>query len=401
MAEKDLSFQALTGFTPEVQDISRQRELAKLLLQKSMQENKGQMIGNIYVPSHPLEHIASAYEGYRANQLMKEADLKQQQLAEQLRQETIQDYGRLQEAIQGRPAQEEILATPQNLPQGQTLVDDEGRPTLVQAKREAAAPDYAKALRIGMESRSPLIQSIGGQMLAETIKPQKIGPEESLVKFNAQTGKYETIVKGQDKYHAPISVDTGTTVQLRDPKDPTKVIATIPKAKLGGNTLPEGATKQVTGAVNMVDAINNYQKIVNKYDGLALKPTTRAELSNAYNNMMLQAKEAYNLGVLNGPDLDILRGVVQDPNTFKGALVDTKMLIGQSDALGETARNTINNAYGIHNVEVPAYVKSKLTEIPTNKPKPVVNTAKPASSATPGKPKFRFNIQTGEWEMGS
>jgi hypothetical protein len=203
-------------------------------------------------------------------------------------------------------------------------------------------------------------------MLAETIKPQKIGPEESLVKFNAQTGKYETIVKGQDKYHAPISVDTGTTVQLRDPKDPTKIIATIPKSKLGGNNLPEGATKQVTGAVNMVDAINNYQSVLKKYNGLALAPTTRAELSNAYNNMMLQAKEAYNLGVLNGPDYQILQSVVQDPNSFKGTIVDTKALIGQSNALGKTAENTINNAYGVHNVEIPAYVRNKINQLPHN-----------------------------------
>ncbi len=398
MAEKDTSFQSLVGFTPEVQDISRQRELAKMLLQRGMQENKGQMIGNIYVPSHPLEHIAGAYETYKANQLMKEADKKQQLLADQLRQETIQDVGRIQEAIQGRPAQEEILATAQNLPQGQTLLDEMNQPTLVQAKRPAAGPDYGKALRIGMESRSPLVQSIGGQMLGEMIKPQKLGPEEQFVKFNPTTGKYETVAQGADKYHAPISVDAGNVVQLRDPKDPTKIIASIPKAKLGGNQLPEGATKQVTGSVNMVDAINNYQGIVKKYNGLALTPTTRAELSNAYNNMMLQAKEAYNLGVLNGPDLQILQSVVQDPNTFKGTLVDTKMLLGQSNALGRTARSTINNAYGIHNVEVPAYVRSKLNELPADEPTTTPAAPKPATNAPAGKPRFRYNMQTGQWE---
>jgi hypothetical protein len=284
------------------------------------------------------------------------------------------------------------------LPQGQTLVDDEGRPTLVQAKRPAAGPDYGKALRIGMESRSPLVQSIGGQMLGEMIKPQKLGPEEQFVKFNPTTGKYETVAQGADKYHAPISVDAGNVVQLRDPKDPTKIIASIPKAKLGGNQLPEGATKQVTGSVNMVDAINNYQGIVKKYNGLALTPTTRAELSNAYNNMMLQAKEAYNLGVLNGPDLQILQSVVQDPNTFKGTLVDTKMLLGQSNALGRTARSTINNAYGIHNVEVPAYVRSKLNELPTDEPTTTPAAPKPATNAPAGKPRFRYNMQTGQWE---
>ena len=35
--------------------------------------------------------------------------------------------------------------------------------------------------------------------------------------------------------------------------------------------------------------------------------------------MMLQAKEAYNLGVLNGPDFQILQSVVTDPRSLTGA----------------------------------------------------------------------------------
>jgi len=39
---------------PELQDITRQRKLSEMLLQQGMQGSKGQMVGNIYVPSHPL-----------------------------------------------------------------------------------------------------------------------------------------------------------------------------------------------------------------------------------------------------------------------------------------------------------------------------------------------------------
>lgn len=396
MAEKDLAMQSISGFTPEIQDINRQKELAKMLLQKSMQENKGQMIGNRYVGASPWEHIASAYEGYKSNQLMKEADAKQAQLAEQLRQETLRDIANYQQAIQGKQAVQEVI------PQGQTLRDDQGNLTMGSVQGQAAvAPDYNKALAIAIGSRSPLVQSMGTQMAGEMMKPQKLGEGEQFVKFNPTTGKYETVATGADKYHAPISVDAGNVIQLRDPKDPTKVIASIPKAKLGGNTLPEGATKQVTGSVNMVDAINNYQTVLNKYNGMALTPSNRADLSNAYNNMMLQAKEAYNLGVLNGPDYQILQSVVQDPNSFKGTVVDTKALIGQSNALGKTAENTINNAYGVHNVEVPAYVKSKVQQLPHNQQTktapsiPMPNQAKPTNT---GSPKLVWDIQTGTWK---
>jgi hypothetical protein len=56
-------------------------------------------------------------------------------------------------------------------------------------------------------------------------------------------------------------------------------------------------------------------------------------MGTKYNNMMLQAKEAYNLGVLNGPDLEILTSVITDPRSMKGVITSNKALDGQASEL--------------------------------------------------------------------
>lgn len=185
-----------TGFEPEIQDITRQRELSKLLLQQGLQGNlQGQMVSGRYVPSHPLEGIANIYSAYKGRQLAKEADTKQAQLAELIRKGTTEDLLKFNELRYGTPSQEQILATPQNLPQGQTLVDDEGNPTLVQGQRKATAANPAEAYRFALQSRFP---QVSGQAY-EMLKPQKFGPDETLQVFNPTTNKLEIIGQGVSK----------------------------------------------------------------------------------------------------------------------------------------------------------------------------------------------------------
>lgn len=103
--------------------------------------------------------------------------------------------------------------------------------------------------------------------------------------------------------------------------------------------LPEGAQKQVVGARNLQDAIANYQeKLADWSNRKMLSPDSRLKMGNAYNNMMLQAKEAYNLGVLNGPDYDILQKVVMDPTNAQAAVVSNEALSGQASELDRIAK---------------------------------------------------------------
>jgi hypothetical protein len=63
----------------------------------------------------------------------------------------------------------------------------------------AVGPDYNKALAVALGSRSPLVQALGAQTIGEMTKPQKLGADEQLVRFNPQSQKYETIGAGAPK----------------------------------------------------------------------------------------------------------------------------------------------------------------------------------------------------------
>lgn len=113
--------------------------------------------------------------------------------------------------------------------------------------------------------------------------------------------------------------------------------------------LAEGAQKQVLGARNTQDAVTNYlEKLDGWSKGKMVSPDARAEMGNAYNNMMLQAKEAYNLGVLNGPDYAILQSVVKDPTKVGSAIVSNVALAEQGKELRRIAQGIEKNVLEAH-----------------------------------------------------
>jgi hypothetical protein len=78
--------------------------------------------------------------------------------------------------------------------------------------------------------------------------------------------------------------------------------------------------------------------------------------------MMLQAKEAYNLGVLNGPDYAILQKVVRDPTNPSSLMFTNKALDKQAENLRNTAQSIVKNAYMSQGREVPADIAKKLVK---------------------------------------
>jgi len=72
-------------FNPELQDVSRQRKLAELLMAQGMQQPQGQMISGYYIPpswSQQLNPLANTLAGQAVGE---RADTKQAQMAEMLR----------------------------------------------------------------------------------------------------------------------------------------------------------------------------------------------------------------------------------------------------------------------------------------------------------------------------
>jgi len=94
-----------------------------------------------------------------------------------------------------------------------------------------------------------------------------------------------------------------------------------------GDKLSEAQTKQVLGIQNLQNAITEYRNELKDFPATGIvSPDQRARMGTFYNNMMLQAKEAYNLGVLNGPDFNILTSIITDPRSIKGAMTSKSAL---------------------------------------------------------------------------
>lgn len=201
---------------PELARFENQRQMAKLLVQRGQKTPQGQMIGNIYVGASPLEFLGNLAQQYVGEQELKDIDKKELDLAKALRQKEIEDLTKFSELQYGGkqiPAQAQAGPMPDggNIPIGTTLSE----------------PNPMAAFQLGAQSTNPLVRS----QLAEMLKGQKLGEGEVYQRYNPATGKTETVGQGAAKYRAPIQIDTGTAIELRDPLDPTKVLQRVPKAQ--------------------------------------------------------------------------------------------------------------------------------------------------------------------------
>jgi hypothetical protein len=169
---------------PEMQDITRQRDLAKLLLQRGMSDNlQGQMVSGRYVGASPLQGIANIYSAYKGGQMTKEADRKQAELAQMLRQQTMQDLQAYGQAVKGTPEQ---------------TVYGAGMEGPTMDVTPAVAPDYNKGLGVLMGSRSPQSQALAQALLADQLKTQVL-PEGGTIVRGGIGGAGETITSGPKK----------------------------------------------------------------------------------------------------------------------------------------------------------------------------------------------------------
>jgi hypothetical protein len=201
---------------PELAGFERQRKMAQMLVQQGQRTPQGQMIGNIYVGANPLEFIGNLAQQYVGEKELKDIDKKELSMAQALRQKEIADLTKFSELQYGTPDQMVQQAGP--MMDGGNIA-----PQMVQGQQ----PNRMAAYQLGMESRNPLVRS----QLAEMLKGQKLSEGDVFQRYNPALGKDEIVGQGPAKYRAPIQIDTGTAIELRDPLDPTKVLQRIPKAQ--------------------------------------------------------------------------------------------------------------------------------------------------------------------------
>jgi len=393
--------QQAMDFNPELQDVSRQRKLADLLMSQGMQQPQGQMISGYYVaPSwaQQLNPMANILAGQAVG---SRADTEQAKLAEALRVQKGQALSTFQQ----------LMAKPE---------------TRGQAMQFAASNRFLQPLA------------------AKLAEGMKLSEGEKFV-MPGMDGQSVEIASGGAKYRAPLHYDLGSYISVRDPNDPTKETQRLPKSmspesaarladegiggygggssvSMGGarpttiapgspilakppmqGTMPAAgvnpfadynnsvvppaglppkdarkymaeantpltgdASARVQGGLDTIDAIDSYRKILTDYSKLSsLNPTQRANLEAAYYTMTLKSKEANKLGVLNGRDQEILEKLAPNPNDIKSLLVTNNVLSEQALKQRNLITGFTVNSYGEQRKKIPEYVINKIQPLKT------------------------------------
>jgi hypothetical protein len=221
---------------PELQDISRQRKLSEMLLQQGMQGSKGQMVGNIYVPSHPLENIADAFAIYRSGKLAKEANAKELQLAKQLRETQATEAQDILGALRGTPEQTVYGAGME----GPTM-------NVTPAVEGSQSAALAKALA----GQSPFAQTMAAKLMEQQFKQPKW---EKVERVDQRTGN---TISGMVDVNSPQPELTFREIGVSKPALSQKDIIDFRdrginvgggNMPLGGNTLSVGGAMPVTAS---------------------------------------------------------------------------------------------------------------------------------------------------------
>jgi hypothetical protein len=330
------------------QQILRQQKMAEMLMQQGMEQPKGQMISGHYVaPSFTqnLANLANMYVGQRA---IEKGDQAQIDLAKAIR--------------------EQKMGVLENINQALDAGDLKKARGIATANPEFAG-QFAAPLIANAIPKTP--DAVEKFKFAQT--PEGGNFKGTLADFENQMTPYQKQslalqAAGQNK---PQIIETANGYVAVNPNNPNQATPVMFNGQqLIGNkgNLPEGANKQVLGATNLKDAIVNYKDTLKDFSTLDMaNPDARAKMGNAYNNMMLQAKEAYNLGVLNGPDYKILQAVVKDPTKLGALLTSKEALQGQATDLSKQADKIIENVYKTHNRTVPANLLTPTPPAPSAK----------------------------------
>lgn len=134
----------------EIKDIERQRRLADALRAQSQQPLQGGMAGQVYVGPSWTQGLAKMLQAYGAGRIESGARDQQRALAEALGTRNRQESADFMQAMQPQAAR------------GANEMDNE--------PVQPGPMDPNRALAIALNSRQPMLQAAGGQLLAQHIK---------------------------------------------------------------------------------------------------------------------------------------------------------------------------------------------------------------------------------------
>ena len=195
----------------EQQQIARQQRMAELLTQQGQQTPQGQMVSGRYVAPNFFQYVAPLLQGYLGKKELGKVEDRQLDMAKKLRAGEISAMTDYFQQLQPQPAQP--------APAGYELIDA-GTP---------AMPANPKAALLNLYTNPKATQAqrqFAFQKMNEG--PMKVGAEDVLL----DPTTLKPIYQGAGKPRAPLQIDTGTAIELRDPANPTIVLERIPKSQM-------------------------------------------------------------------------------------------------------------------------------------------------------------------------
>jgi hypothetical protein len=164
----------------------------------------------------------------------------------------------------------------------------------------AADPEFAKSV------------------LLQGLKPSDYGEKYNGYLQAKKEGYPGDWMQYQQDTRAPgVNINTGdyklpTGYKLADPNDPSKGVEKIPGVETETVTNRKSSVKAAVASIN--DQLNRYEELVGKYGVEAVPGPAKDQLLTVRRGLQLQLKELFNLGVLNGPDLELMDSMLWDPS---------------------------------------------------------------------------------------
>lgn len=313
------------------------------------------------------EGLAAFNQGYQGNMDKALADmLKGAQIKQML--EKQKQEAQLKELYKTALVPQ-YQVTPAVVPEGQTALDEMGMPTYGVTPEQKTLTGY----KYDMKQIIPVLQAMGRfdelKGIAEAQKSIRqsgiMGTEGQASPFApylvAQSPQVKQLAATYQKGFEQGTIDEETAykrveslarmedsfIARDEAKKDRQLTRDIAQAEREAKKLeiPVEQQKQVVGVKNTVNAIQEFRdELPNFSRWSSLNPSARATMNTKYRNMLLQAKEAYNLGVLNGPDLQILESIVTNPTSFSGTIVGKDVIDAQASELSRIIQNMGNVA---------------------------------------------------------
>lgn len=236
----------------------------------------------------------------------------------------------------------------------------------------------------------------------------QVGPDGSIVTTKPDLSAF-TAPGGVQATSSPTTVaDDGSMTTNVSGVDITRIPGNLP------SVTDKSAFKKVkTESASILNALDNLQNAVTGADTKASLSAAAGglnkggmSLNSAWTNAALLSKgqSLYDLGVLNGPDLEIIRKALPDPSTVRGLMTNKEAYKIAIDGIRNLIANKLQAYEANYGTTPPtpaapgaipplneAIDQGEYVQIP---PKPGMETAVPAA----GIKRRKFNPQTGRLE---